>query len=219
MLQDNLAAAAQKAQYWDEYYKRPLNAAVPSQFAAFVAQELPSDATILEIGCGTGRDSFFFARQGWRVFAFDGSHSAIKGCDDLKLQLGVVQPHFRCAAVGTPEFTSEIATVVEDNQTPIVVYARFFVHAITDAEEDELLTVLAKYLRPGDKFAVEFRTRRDAAGEKVTADHYRRYVNPQALFARAGRLGFAIDYAVEGYGFAKYKQDDAYVSRSIWVKE
>lgn len=219
MLQDKSASAAQKAEYWDEYYKQSVKVGVPSQFAAFVAQEAPPNALILEIGCGSGRDSFFFARSGWQVLALDGSRSAIRACDDLKTNLGLDAVRFRRAEVDTFQFEEEIRCAVAGSEGLVFVYARFFIHAITDREEEKMLNVLAQNLRRGDKFAIEFRTSRDATGAKITADHYRRYVNPQDLFARAGRLGFSIEYAVEGYGYAKYKQDDAYVSRSIWVKE
>ena len=69
---------------------------------------------------------------------------------------------------------------------------------------------------PGDLLAVEYRTIRDLRGPKVTASHYRRYILPAAFEARALGRGFDVIYAVEGFGFAKYKEDDAYVARTIF---
>ena len=48
--------------YWDNFYSGvDLKLGIPSQFAAFVAMEyLEKVNTILDIGCGNGRDSVFF---------------------------------------------------------------------------------------------------------------------------------------------------------------
>jgi hypothetical protein len=79
----------------------------------------------------------------------------------------------------------------------------------------ELATALTE---PGDLLAVEYRTVRDAVGVKVTGDHYRRFVMPANFEARALAHGFAVRYAVEGFGFAKYQEDDAYVARTLLEK-
>ena len=47
------------------------------------------------------------------------------------------------------------------------------------------------------------------------------FVGPAAIFrmpfeARALGRGFDVVYSVEGFGFAKYRQDDAYVARTIF---
>ena len=99
---------------------------------------------------------------------------------------------------------------------PRLVYARFFVHAITEAEEVTLLDLAAAIADPGDLFAVEYRTIRDSSGAKVTAKHFRRFVMPAAFEARALARGFDVTYSVEGFGFAKYRQDDAYVARTLF---
>ena len=70
-----------RTQYWNEFYTASqqigrLN--YPSQFAAFVYGETLGIDNILEFGCGTGRDAFFFADLGKKVYAFDGSQSVVK---------------------------------------------------------------------------------------------------------------------------------------------
>ncbi len=90
---------------------------------------------------------------------------------------------------------------------PRVVYARFFVHAITEAEEEGLLDVAAAMTDPGDLLAVEYRTVRDSSGAKVTKTHYRRFVLPAAFEARALGRGFDVIYSDEGSGFAEYRMN------------
>jgi hypothetical protein len=52
----------------------------------------------------------------------------------------------------------------------------------------------------------------------VTQQHYRRFVSPATFQARALGRGFEVVYAVEGFGFAKYRLDDAYEARAIFVR-
>ena len=99
-----------------------------------------------------------------------------------------------------------------------MAYARFFLHAITDAEETAFFAAMGAALREGDHLAVEYRTLRDAVGKKTTAAHYRRYIEPSQVIINAARFGFVVEYAAEGFGFAKYLDDDAYVARTVFRK-
>jgi hypothetical protein len=66
---------------------------------------------------------------------------------------------------------------------------------------------------------LEYRTFRDASGRKETDDHYRRFVTAAQTDIALAQFGFALAYSVEGFGLAKYKHDDAYVARAIYIKE
>ena len=211
-------AQTEKRHYWDRYYAAQTPAKpAPSQFAAFIAQEA-SGSLLLEIGCGNGRDSLFFARQGFRVVGIDGSAAAIDKCNMTLSETGVTGAAFACATVGSHDFKSVLHHFRNEHDGPAMAYARFFLHAISDDEQEAFFADLAAVLKSGDRLALEYRTTRDAAGTKVTAAHYRRYVSPPEVFAAAGQLGFVVDYAVEGFGMAKYKEDDAYVARCILRK-
>src|SRR5215207_813088 len=76
-----------------------------------------------------------------------------------------------------------LADRIRGDGGPRIVYARFFVHAITEAEEESLLDLAAEITDPGDLLAVEYRTVRDSSGAKVTETHYRRFVLPAAFEA------------------------------------
>jgi SAM-dependent methyltransferase len=222
VLYDLSADEREKRWYWNEFYasKQVSKLAAPSQFAAFVVQEAVDAGLIVEIGCGTGRDSLFFARQGFKVVAIDGSEAAIAHCEKLRSDAGISGVSFHSASVGTPEFSSALREALSPSRDfSVVAYARFFLHAITEEEEDALLRDLDSVLRPRDAVALEYRTVRDASGTKVTEAHYRRFVEPSRVFGKAAKHGFSISYAVEGFGFAKYREDDAYVARCVLKKE
>jgi SAM-dependent methyltransferase len=222
VLYDIGASERDKRRYWNEFYasRQVKKLAAPSQFAAFVVQEAVDAGLIIEVGCGTGRDSLFFARQGFKVVAIDGSEAAIAHCNTLKAETGIDGASFHAVSVGSPDFSIALGDALPiDRDFATVAYARFFLHAISDAHEDALLSDLAAVLKAGDMLALEYRTVRDASGTKVTEAHYRRFVEPSRLFGKAAALGFSVFYAVEGFGFAKYREDDAYVARCVLKKD
>lgn len=206
---------SEREAYWNAYYAstrthvRPL----PSQFATFVAGELAQPSRVIELGSGAGRDSLFFASNGHDVTGIDASEAAVESCSALAAELRDTAT-FVAATIDEPALASKIR--VTPGST--VIYARFFVHAITDEEETAFLDLAEQLTSTGDRLAVEYRTVRDSSGAKVTGRHYRRFVSPSAFNAKAALRGFDVTYAVEGFGFAKYKQDDAYVARALFVR-
>ncbi|WP_272816006.1 MULTISPECIES: hypothetical protein [unclassified Shinella] len=66
-----------------------------------------------------------------------------------------------------------------------------------------------------DLLAIEFRTDRDAQQTKVTDSHYRRFIPPLDFLSRAAKFGFSPAYFTEGFGYAKYRNDDAHIARVL----
>ena len=67
-------------EYWNQFYKKNYNNKEiinPSSFALFCQNNFYNDSEkkIMELGCGNGRDSLYFARQGHTVYAIDQSNS------------------------------------------------------------------------------------------------------------------------------------------------
>ena len=206
-------ARDERADYWESYYRtRSTNGRkLPSQFAAFVAGELEGRYHVIDLGCGDGRDAMFFASYGHEVVAVDGSRAAIEACRQTAAALGE-EIAFVNARIDDPDLPARI----KGPTGPRVVYARFFLHAITESEEACLIGLAGAVTDPGDLLAVEYRTIRDSSGVKATGAHFRRYVLPASFEARALARGFEVIYSVEGFGFAKYRQDDAYVARTLF---
>lgn len=201
-----------KDAYWERFYATGSSLArpVPSQFAAFVAGELREPYRVVEFGSGTGRDALFFASYGHQVTAVDGSSTAIRRGRAVTEALGE-----KVEFIDSPIDAPGLAELVPESGHKTLVYARFFLHAITDAEEQAFLSCAAELTRPGDLMAVEYRTVRDSRGQKETDEHFRRFMRPAEFQYAAMRHGFRVTYAVEGYGFAKYRSDDAYVARTL----
>jgi SAM-dependent methyltransferase len=202
----------QKAAYWDHFYdgQQPNTRRLPSQFASFVAGELRSRHRVIEFGCGNGRDALFFAQHGHDVVGIDGSASAIMHCRAAADALGE-DAAFVQGSVSDPD----LPALLQRRTEPSVVYARFFLHAITSDEEQAFLSCAAAITAPGDLMAVEYRTVRDQSQVKVTDPHFRRFLSPHQFHLDAADHGFHVTYSVEGFGYAKYREDDAYVARAL----
>jgi SAM-dependent methyltransferase len=207
------------AAYWDGYYedRSDRHPVVPSQFAAFVASEVgTSSRNVIDLGCGNGRDTLFFASLGYRTIGIDASESAIALCDtraaaepaDVRDRLSFVR-----AALPSPELDAILASVPLND--PVVVYARFFLHAIEQDVEEDLMRALSSTAATIAKVAVEFRTHRDRGQAKSTPDHFRRFMDSADFLHRATGIGFRPTYWVEGFGYAKYAADDAHVARVL----
>ena len=67
--------------------------------------------------------------------------------------------------------------------------------------------------------ALEFRTLLDEGRSKVTPSHYRRYVDSSRFVQSVLRdAGLHLQYWVEGTGYAKYRDDDAYICRVLFSR-
>lgn len=216
-MQDYSGSEDARESYWNQFYDARASAlAMPSQFALFVLGETAGDCAIVDVGCGTGRDALYFSSQGRRVVGIDASVAGVKHCSDLATK-NALDAKFIASPIDSPSLTNEVRSVATLDGA-ICVYARFFIHAINDEEEQAFLTLASSLCAPGGLLAVEFRTLRDAQLSKETGAHYRRYVNPLTFIHSAISHGFSSEYFVEGFGYAKYKTDDAHVARCILRK-
>lgn len=204
--------------YWNDYYAKldHNKTLIPSQFAAFISAECSDANTIIDIACGNGRDSAFFSNHFEKVFGVDASKEAIEGCTEYAKKRLIDNASFLQASVTSPEFIQTLSKLRgELVEKKTIVYARFFLHAITQSEEKVFFDSLKASLRTGDILALEFRTTRDASGQKATPEHYRRFVSPPTVYSELESRKFSLRYCTEGFGMAKYKNDDAYIARSI----
>lgn len=211
------AALDGRRDYWNDYYSRGPRRSPPSQFAAFIASEFGEHDLVVDVGCGNGRDTVFFAQLGFATIGIDGSEAAIAHCRSL------IEGSDR--ALERNAFMQRNVLDLRDDQALIdritparkIIYSRFFLHAIDLDEEQAFFDFAFSAIRPGDAVAVEFRSSLDKDRTKVTAAHYRRYIDVQALIdSVCARHGARLDYLAEGTGFAKYKADDAHVCRLVF---
>lgn len=172
--------------YWNNYYKSHRHNATNSLFSVFVRENyLKPHARLLELGCGNGRDSVYFAKSAIHTTAIDQVQSEI---DYLNTHFGSESCTFVCG-----DF-SQLSHL--DSLTPPYdcIYSRFSLHSITHAQQSELFAQLPHYLSLGGILAIETRGVRNSLyqkGERVRGEnnafiyesHYRRFVALEDLLA------------------------------------
>lgn len=65
-----------------QYIKETMSADLTLHYKAF-EKHLNRNASILDLGCGAGRDSLYFSREGYTVTSIDGSEALIDHCRTL----------------------------------------------------------------------------------------------------------------------------------------
>ena len=203
--------------YWNKFYKEIYNdkyQTVPSQFAIFVLNELITNKinTLVEYGCGTGKDAIFFSANDINVNAIDSSISAIEFARRRSEKLGqsVIFHHIT-------DF-SEIKPMVRKNNEPVCIYTRFFIHALDDKSIIAFLDHLKCTYNQGDMLMSEFRITGDDDGIRETEEHFRNFIIPEVFIDKLKSKGFNIVYSISGTGMAKFRRDDALVMRIIASK-
>ena len=207
-----------KSKYWDNYYgsleKSDKKNIPPSQFAAFCSLELiHSDINqIIEIAAGEGRDSVFFAKQGFNTIALDKSTNALnllKMKESLVKTLKTVKIDAVNEGLPLPDFPKKLCAY----------YARFFIHTLEENDLKIFFKNLSCSMKSKDLFFAEYRNDSDETLDKATPDHFRKFYEADFVRELAKKNGLICSYEVSGKGYAKWNIDDAFVTRQIFVKE
>lgn len=206
------------SEYWNKYYRIDENRGgapeVPSSFAQWILPQLEKQKSILDLGCGNGRDSLFFNDNGMNVTAIDASSTAIEDLKRKKDNIYFICDDFVCSSM-----------IFADQYD--YCYSRFSLHAINEKQEEEVLRNVFRVLKKGGKFFIETRSVNDeiyGKGKKVGKDsyfyngHFRRFIRKEQLIKRLKNVGFAIDYDEEERGFAPYGGSNPYIIRIIASK-
>lgn len=203
-------------EYWNTFYSKKKLIKKPSSFAIEIVKYLDSDKKLLELGCGNGRDSFFFAKNGIHVIALDLSNQVIdidrESSEDSNIQ-----------------FLIKDFTRLNNNEFGSLdyIYSRFTLHSID--KKDYLRTIeWASNNLNQEKglFFIEARTINDplyGVGDPVEDDgfittHYRRFFRVKDMITELKDLDFNLIHVSENYTDSWYKDDKAVVIRVICEK-
>lgn len=200
--------------YWNEFYShQPRSAPMTgSTFSEFVADTLSQVHSIVEVGCGNGRDTRFFASRGLRVLALDASEEAILVCANNQEQAQSAE--FVHASI--EDAGEKVRVFSASAQLPLCFYARFVLHAITEDQERSFYRLITETVPPGSFVALEYRTNDDELAPKVYGStHYRRFIDHQAVCQTMMSLGFDCLHEIKGSGLAPHRGEDPVVGRYI----
>jgi SAM-dependent methyltransferase len=186
----------------------------PSDFAKFSVNYMKTGAKLIDIGCGNGRDSFFFDETGLKVTAVDSSETAIRGINEKECRILAI----------CDNFVSAKALFCIDYD---YCYARWSIHAIDAIQQHELLTNIYDALREGGMLFAEMRTVNDVkygCGQSLGRDefffdgHYRRFIRPEEFSDQLQSIGFKLTYFEESDKFSVVGSDRPVLLRVVAAK-
>lgn len=214
-MDNNSMQALRDKDYWNSYYAKGVCPTTPSAFAEYVCPLLEPNRTLIDLGCGNGRDALFFAHNHFHVIAVD---SSIEAITNLRKQtngtISCVLDDFVHSSVHKPGAYD-------------YAYSRFTLHAINEDQGKILIANVFRGLKSGGKLFIEVRGTKDplfGLGEQIARNtyvyngHSRRFLVLAELKKELVAAGFSIEYATEQMGFAVLGADNPPVIRVIAVK-
>tara|TARA_B100000780_G_C21111517_1_gene449216 strand:+ start:190 stop:822 length:633 start_codon:yes stop_codon:yes gene_type:complete len=200
--------------YWNKYYKKTSNMD-ESTFAKFVYNKIKSTkGKILDIGCGNGRDTYFFNKQGFKVTGVDISKNAIEKNSKKKIK----NLTFKRFDVGKDKLKNKYE----------IIYCRFFVHTLDIFLENKLIDIIKLVKKKNTVVFFEFRNYKDKIFGNFKAKdhnkiiefeegHIRRIIDPK-LFKKKfiSKTKTKIIYEKSGVNLSIVKKDNPNLSRMIF---
>lgn len=135
-----------------------------TEFAEGVHSQIPTASSILELGCGEGNDSIFFAQKGHHVIAADFS--------DVAIHQNSERHHHNRLNFTEQDIAQPLAFT---NDSFDVVYARLSLHYFTDAQTRRIFQEIARVLKPNGRLFFMCKSTDDplyGKGQNIEADMF-----------------------------------------------
>lgn len=202
--------------YWDRYYARKIYSSEESDFSKYIVKNYPAVNSVLDVGCGDGRDSLFFASNNKSVRGIDASIEAINLCNNVRPAI-FKNCFFNVMNYNTENFFSpfDVAHVKREGSA---IYARFFIHAINESQEENFLKESASAICRNSYIFLEFRNINDSKEPKIENEHYRRFINSEVLKQKCRFFGLTLIEEQHGRDLARHKEENPFISRLMYTK-
>tara|TARA_Y100000590_G_C15736017_1_gene1018593 strand:+ start:2679 stop:3326 length:648 start_codon:yes stop_codon:yes gene_type:complete len=207
-----------KNKFWRDHYKK-FNLSEPSKFAQFfLTNYIKKNDTVVELGCGNGRDGLEICKLAKQYYGLDLSNEAISSFDNYINNISnSVNKNvtLKCADFSNIDFN-------EFAEKDLILYSRFSLHSINYIESDLLFSNIKKIKFDSWKMFIEVRTIFDplyGQGENIglheyRTDHYRRFIDPKQFLDFLNNH-FFIKYFELSKNFAPYGDQNPKVMRII----
>jgi ubiquinone/menaquinone biosynthesis C-methylase UbiE len=157
--------ANDQRQHWNKLHQQnKTELEEPSLFAKEVQKVIPPKSSLLELGCGSGRDSFFFAEHGNSVLATDFSKVAVEK-NKKKYQ--------------SENLTFEVLNMSNktsfENSSFDVIYSRLSLHYFPDIITKRIFKELYRLLKPSGYVCFICKSTEDplfGKGKKIEKDMF-----------------------------------------------
>ena len=178
-----------------------------------MAQHHDSARPLVDVGCGTGRDSLWFASRGRHVVGMDYNLGVLRRAT-RRSERRELDTEFHLVNLYDTRAVLAWGARLAHREEPCDVYARFTMHALREEGQANLVRLASMALRREGKLFLEFRTPEDSDLPHVFT-HKRHYLSPddaRSLITAAG--GRVVDQMV-GQGLARYESEDPHVCRMV----
>ncbi len=206
--------------FWNSHYQA-FSLQEPSGFARYcLERQLRADDTVVELGCGNGRDGLALGETVSHYTGLDACAVAVGNFQ--KVANGLAPAISGKMAVQQADFTDLDFNAFGEGAKRLVIYSRFSLHSINYEEADRLLANIGKITSAPWVLMLEARTIFDTlygVGSKVglhefKTDHYRRFIDPEPFLADVASR-FAVRYFEVAPGFAPFGDQDPVVMRAV----
>jgi SAM-dependent methyltransferase len=210
MVLDNLTLDKNNS-YWNCFYKSDISKSLGmnSNFAEFTLRnaneifvnEVHKNTTLLDIGCGNGKDLNYFRQNGIDAYGVD-----LNAGDNSQY-------------------------ITRDNALNIsrkcdVYYLRFFVHTLRETQLDAFLANLFKitskesyiFLETRSSKAVTDTERSETNFQSTIGDPHYRMLYSHNYLSKKVKKYFNVFFLIEDKGFATFRGEDPYIIRMVLTK-
>lgn len=203
--------------HWVEFYKSGASRRVPktsSPFAIWVADQLEGREHVLDVGCGNGRDSVFFAERGHRVTAMDASTSARQLTRRLARERG---GKVRALELNLNDLFAVLTSgaLFAHGESPPQIYARFLLDSIEGDTRRNFFRWAQMIQRRGGTTYLEFRTWQGTLRATGFPFHYRALLYPRRVIAEIESYGGSVVHREQGTGLAPFDKENPRICRLV----
>ena len=132
-----------------QYFFQTINAKMTEQYERFLPL-IPKEGCILDLGCGSGRDSYYFKQKGYKIVAVDGSKELAKHASDL---------------LGQPVLNQMFHEINFNNQFDGIWACASLLH-VCQSQMFDILTKMKRSLKPGGNSSIFLLKRETVANLK-----------------------------------------------------
>jgi SAM-dependent methyltransferase len=187
----------------------------PTSFARWVQEKYPSDRILLDLGSGTGRDTWWFAQHRKQVLGIDYAAPQLQRQRDKSARRRKIPARFTDGNLSDVRVILALGARFSRTQRPVDLYARFLFHGVSGETRNNILRLASMTTRRGGYLFLEFRTNLDRDRVKTFADHRRRYLEPTVVADLITQSGGRVVELVTGLGMAQFGFEDPHVCRLV----
>lgn len=183
-----------------------------SPFARWAAARVPADATVVDVGTGTGRDAAWWQRRGHRVVALDYSGAALARTRRRLARSGATDPDVRVLALDDARTALLTGAELAREERPPWLLARGLVGCLDREARGHLWRIGSMALRRGGAMLLEHAATRDDLPDEQLGGMITR-VPTEALRTEVEAAGGRVVLVEHGPGKDFLGEPDPWVAR------